>query len=91
MPSQGLHLLTSEHGGNFPQGHLGLTHSPAQEVPLGRMADRTAQSLWPFPVAEPPWRGQLNPQPEGASTVGLGLTFSTLMLAFALVSMNLIP
>lgn len=91
MPDWGPNLLTSEYGGHLPPGHWGLTHGPAQEVPLGQMADRATQSLWSVPVAEPVWRVQPDPQAEAAGAVGLGLTFSTLMLAFALVSMNLIP
>lgn len=56
VPSWGLHLLTSEHGagkgqgeGGNTRGQLGssrsLANGPAQEVPLGQMANRTAHSL----------------------------------------------
>lgn len=68
-----------------------LAHGTAQKVPPAQLADNVAQSLRSVPLVEPPQRVQPVSQPRGVCAVGPGLTFSTLMLAFALVSMNLIP
>lgn len=68
----------------------GLAHGAAQGEPLGHQS-RGCGGLWPVPETEPPWRVLSDPRPKGARAASLGLTFSTLMLAFALVSMNLIP
>lgn len=90
VPSWDWPLLVSEQGGDSPDCLQGAWHVVLLKENLTVISLEAAGACGQSP-RQPPWRVLSDPWPKGAGAASLGLTFSTLMLAFALVSMNLIP
>lgn len=94
VPSWDWPLLVSEQGGDSSDC-LGLCKGPGHVVLLKEnltVISLEAAGACGQSPRQPPFGGcYLTLGSKGAGAASLGLTFSTLMLAFALVSMNLIP